>query len=195
MNNNIFATFMLGKVEEQLEIDCKAFSTPEKQNEEFEKIIETIETEKLKGDIKHYNKSKQDNFYHIHNGWFTCNTISFEVDKISGNLPNISAGDKIYISVDYEESTEENTLHYHFNTDISKLKEELKYKWDYYKHIDTKEPGMHIYDQDDNQIIIKGVRSDLDIFNIDEDDDIDVFMDAPSRMVTCFLKIFELTVE
>lgn len=62
--NNIFATFMLGKVEEQLEIGCKAFSTPEKQNEEFEKIIETIETEKLKGDIKHYNKSKQDNFYH-----------------------------------------------------------------------------------------------------------------------------------
>ena len=86
MNNNIFATFMLGKVEEQLEIGCKAFSTTEKQNEEFEKIIETIETEKLKGDIKYYNKSKQDNFYHIHNGWFTCNTISFEVDKISGNL-------------------------------------------------------------------------------------------------------------
>ena len=71
----------------------------------------------------------------------------------------------------------------------------MKYKWDYYKNIDTKEPGMYIYDQDDNQIIIKGVRSDLDIFNIDEDDDIDVFMDAPSRMVTCFLKIFELTVE
>ena len=38
MNNNIFATFMLGKVEEQLEIDCKAFSTPKKQNDEFEKI-------------------------------------------------------------------------------------------------------------------------------------------------------------
>ena len=54
---------------------------------------------------------------------------------------------------------------------------------------------MYIYDQDDNQIIIKGVRSDLDIFNIDENDDIDAFMDAPSRMVTCFLKIFELTVE
>ena len=32
-------------------------------------------------------------------------------------------------------------------------------------------------------------------YNIDEDDDIDAFMDAPSRMVTCFLKIFELTVE
>ena len=42
MNNNIFATFMLGKVEEQLEIDCKAFSTAEKQNEEFEKILISI---------------------------------------------------------------------------------------------------------------------------------------------------------
>lgn len=37
MNNNIFATFMLGKVEEQLEISCKAFSTPEKQNEDLKK--------------------------------------------------------------------------------------------------------------------------------------------------------------
>lgn len=195
MNNNIFATFLLGKVGEQLEIDCKAFSTAEKQNEYFEKTIKTIETEKITDDIRHYNHTKKDNYYNIHNGWFTCNTVSFELHKINSNkFPNISVEDKIYIGIDYEEFTEENALHYYFDTDISKLKEELKYKWDYYKQIDKSEPGMYIYEQDDNQIIVKGIRGDCDISDLDEDD-FDAFMDEPSRMVTCFLKIFELTVE
>mgnify|MGYP007004248558 FL=1 len=195
MDNNIFATFLLGKAEEQLEIDCKAFSTAEKQNEYFEKTIKTIETEKIQDDIRYYNRTIKNNYYNIHNGWFTYNTVSFEFHKInSSEFSNISAGDKIYIGIDYEESSEENVLKYYFNTDISKLKEELKYKWDYYKQIDKSEPGMYIYEQDDNQIIVKGIQGGCDIPDLDEDD-FDVFMDEPSRMVTCFLKIFELTVE
>ena len=81
-NNNIFAVFSYENINEKISINCKAFSTKKEEDDYFKELIETIEKEKIIGDIRYYNKGQQEDYYEIFNDWINCSTVKFIVHKL-----------------------------------------------------------------------------------------------------------------